>query len=171
MAKVFSEAESVRSIAAGLIANYHPELGTARIRYVFQDKANLKGGVEVYGQTKKVSGVSEYLLEVDFLIVVAEDKWTEMANDQQTALVDHLLERCTGEEDEKTGEMKWKVREPDVQEFASILRRHGAWNDSLSGFVSVAKEINIDEIAQEEAGVSTETSEEESVEDLLSEIE
>lgn len=172
MPKVYSEAESVRSISAGLIANYHPELASARLRYIFVDKASLKGGVDILGKTKKISGPLEYLLELDFLIEIAQDKWVDLSNEQQTALVDHLLERCTGEEDEKSGEMKWKIREPDVQEFSSILRRHGAWNDSLSGFVSVAHEIKVDTLAAEEAGVSTAESEEESesVEDLLSEI-
>lgn len=173
MPKSYSEAESVRTISAGLIANYHPELASARMRFIFVDKASLKGGVEVLGKAKKISGPLEYCLELDFLIEIAQDRWNDLTIEQQTALVDHLLERCTGEEDEKTGEMRWKNREPDVQEFASILRRHGAWNDSLSGFVSVAHEIKIDTLASEEAGVDTTAteSESESVEDLLSEIE
>ena len=172
MPKVYSEAESVRSIAGGLIANYHPELATARLRYIFVDKASGKGGIDILGKTRKISGPLEYLLELDFLIEVAADKWVELNNERRTALVDHLLERCTGEENEKSGEMVWKIREPDVQEFASILRRHGAWNDQLTGFVSVAHEIQVDTIAREEAGVDTTEAqtETESVEDLLSEL-
>lgn len=172
MPKTYSEAESVNAISGGLISNYHPELATARLRYIFVDKASAKGGVDVLGKTRKISGPLEYLLELDFLVEIAEDKWVELSQEQRVALVDHLLERCTGEEDEKSGEMKWKIREPDVQEFASILRRHGAWNDQLTGFVSVAQEIQVDTIAREEAGVETaeEESEQESVEDLLSEL-
>jgi hypothetical protein len=170
MPKVYSEAESVRAIAGGLVANYHPELATARIRYIFVDKASARGGIDVLGKTRKVSGPLEYLLELDFLIEVAGDKWVELDNERRTALVDHLLERCTGEEDEKSAEMVWKIREPDVQEFASILRRHGAWNDQLSGFVSVAQEIEVDTIAREETMVDTAEVQTESVEDLLSEL-
>jgi hypothetical protein len=172
MPKVYSEAESVKALSGGLIANYHPELATARLRYIFVDKASKKGGLDVLGKARKVSGPLEYLLELDFLVEIAADKWQDLSQEQRQALVDHLLERCTGEEDEKSGEMAWQLREPDVQEFASILRRHGAWNDSLSGFVSVAQEIRVDTIAREEAGVNTgETqSVEENVEDLLSEI-
>lgn len=172
MPKVYSEAESVRSLSGGLIANYHPELANARIRYIFVDKASSKGGIDVLGKTRKISGPLEYLLELDFLIEIAADRWHDMDNTQRTALVDHLLERCTGEEDEKSGEMKWKIREPDVQEFASILRRHGAWNDQLTGFVSVAHEIEVDTIAREEGGVDTSENQEEAetVEDLLSEV-
>lgn len=172
MSKTYSEAESVKAISGGLIANYHPELATARLGYIFVDKASSKGGVEVLGKTRKISGPLEFLLELDFLIEIAEDQWATLSQEQRLALVDHLLERCTGEEDEKSGEMKWKIREPDVQEFASILRRHGAWNDQLSGFVSVAQEIEVDTLAREEAGVDTaeQQTEQESVEDLLSEL-
>ena len=180
MPRIYAEAENVKALAGGLIANYHPELSTARMRYIFVDKASKKGGVDVLGKARKISGPLEYLLELDFLIEVALDKWQELSGEQRQALVDHLLEHCTGEEDEKTGEMKWVVREPDVREFASILRRHGAWNEALGAFVLVAQEAGIDAIAEEEAGVvqpQTQTQSEasaepdpENIEDLLGDL-
>jgi len=156
MSRVFSEAESVESLAQGLIPNYHPELTEARILYVFVDKASKKGGKELWGKAQKVSGVWEFYTEKDFIITVPADKWMTLEPAQQTALVDHLLERCTGEDDEKTGETKWIIREPDVQEFANILERHGVWNADLERFVMVAKDVDISHIAEEEAEVELE---------------
>lgn len=151
MPKEWSEADdSVGTIAGGLIPNYHAELASARIKYVFVSEASMKGGHELYGRVKKVAGFLEWAIECDFLIEVALDKWNELEAHQRTALVDHLLERCTGEEDEKSGEMKWKLREPDVQEFASILDRYGAWHTALAGFVSVAKRVNLEGFEEEE---------------------
>lgn len=150
MPKTYASAESVESIANGLIPNYHPELATARIMYVFVDKASSKGGRELAGKVRKFSGFLEWALENDFVLEVALEKWNDMTESQRTALVDHLLECCTGEEDEDTGDMSWKVREPNVQEFSSVLHRQGAWNESLQEFVSMAKGINIDEIIAEE---------------------
>jgi hypothetical protein len=157
MAKVYDTAESVESIAGGLIPNYHPELGTARIHYVFVDKATQKGGKDVLGKARKLSGYQEWALEKDFVVEVALDKWNELNESQHTALVDHLLERCFGEEEEGSGEMKWRLREPDVQEFSSILERHGAWHEDLVGFVSIARQVNIDEIAEQETDVELES--------------
>lgn len=154
MPRVYSEANSVDAVAKNLIANYHAHLATARIRFVFVDQGGKKGGREVGGKVKKISGVLEFLLETDFLIEMAEDKWVELNPKQQEAQLDHLLECCVGEEDEETSEMIWSVREPEMQEFASILRRHGAWNQSLHGFVSVAKEIELEAIIEEETGVN-----------------
>jgi hypothetical protein len=41
-----------------------------------------------------------------------------------------------GEEDESTGDMKWGIRPPEVQEFSEIAERHGQWNENL---VEIAK--------------------------------
>jgi hypothetical protein len=158
MPKIYEEAASVSSIAGGLIPNYHPELATARIHYVFINEATQKGGHEVLGKARKLAGYQLWALEKDFVVEVALDKWNELSEPQRTALTDHLLERCFGEEDEESGEMKWKLREPDVQEFSTILERHGAWHESLVGFVTIAHSLNIDEIAEEETGVAATTS-------------
>jgi hypothetical protein len=154
MAKEFSEAETVAQIANGLIPNYHPELATAKILYIFVSKASTKNGQEVWGKAKKLSGLFEWYAERDFLIEVAKDKWDGLNANERTALVDHLLERCTGEEDEENGgAMKWKMRDPEVQEFATILQRYGAWHKGLNSFISIAKSVKLDEIIAEEAEI------------------
>lgn len=143
MAQTYENAEAVEAIANSLIPTYHPDLANAKIRYVFKEKAGKKGGKTVYGTVKKMSDLMIFLIEADFLIEMGLDAWNEMDAQKRTAAVDHLLERIYGEEDENSGEMKWKVREPDVQEFSSILSRHGAWNDDLVGFLTVAQTIDL----------------------------
>lgn len=149
MPKLYGSAESVEEIANQLLPTYHPELATARIAYVFVDVASKKNGLPVLGKTRKVSGALEYLLEKDFIVEVAMDQWNDADERKRHALVDHLLESCTGEEDETTGDMTWKTRSPDVHEFTSILNRHGAWTNELSGMVEVAKRLDLEAIAQE----------------------
>jgi hypothetical protein len=156
MSKVYENAESVETIAERLLPTYHSELATARMKYIFVDKASMKNGKPVLGKVRKITGASEFLLEKDFLVEIALDRWNDLAPVQREALVDHLLERCFGEEDEETAEMKWKLREPDVQEFATILRRHGAWNDDLVALLSVAQSIRVDARVQEVVDGETE---------------
>lgn len=149
MAKVYSTAESAEAVAQHLIPLYHPELATARIKFISVDKGAVKNGKIVPGKTRRISGAMEYLLECDFLIEIAMDSWNEKTESQRHAMMDHLLERLTGEEDEKSGEMKWTTREPDVEEFTSILRRHGAWNDDLASFATVAKTVDVDSLVED----------------------
>jgi hypothetical protein len=157
MAKEYGMAEAVEDIAVKLIPSYHPELATARMKYIYVDKASQKGGRPVLGKVRKVSGALQFLLDIEFLFEVALDTWNELDPNARTALVDHLLERCYGEEDEDTGEMSWRVREPDVQEFSSILQRHGAWNEALNGFVSIAQHVKVDDLIDDVVAAAEET--------------
>ncbi len=143
MSQVWSDAESVESLAEGLISSHHPELATATFRYIFKEKASSKGGKKIYGSVKKMSEEGKFLTagNPDFVVIVALECWNELDSNKRLALVDHLLERCTGEEDDK-GEMKWSTRDPDVHEFASILSRHGTWTESLENFASVAASLD-----------------------------
>lgn len=160
MPKIYAEAENVEKEALSLIPMYHPELATARFKFVFVDKASMKNGKPVRGKVRRITGVLEFLLDSDFLMEIALDQWNELSDVQRKALIDHLLECCTGEEDENDGgDMKWSVREPDVQEFSAILRRHGAWNDDLAAFASIAKTIDIDSLVEDAVeGINSTTS-------------
>jgi hypothetical protein len=149
MAMMYGEAEEAEKIANNLVGTYHPELATARFRYIFKEKASKKGNKPVMGSVKKMSDLMVYLINVDFMVEIPLDIWNELDNTKRTALVDHLLERCSGEEDEESGEMKWKVREPDVHEFSSILRRYGAWTTELAEFSSIAKSLDLDFMTDE----------------------
>lgn len=157
MPQTFTSAEAVEEIAQRLIGNYHPELGTARIKFLFQEKAGKKGGKVILGKAQKVSGVLEHFADADFLIVVALDQWNDLAANRRTALVDHLLERCTGEEDPEDpgAEMKWKTREPDVHEFSTILQRYGAWSEDLAGFCAIAQSLDEGETTAVETRVTS----------------
>lgn len=149
MPKTYDEAETVEIIAKGILPTFHAELAEARIKFYFVSEASMKGGRPVLGKVRKCGGALQYLLEFDFLIEVALDQWNGLNDIQRKALVDHLLEYCSGEADEETGEMKWTVREPDVREFSTILSRHGAWNEGLIGFIQVAQRIQIDARVEE----------------------
>jgi hypothetical protein len=146
----YTEAEAVELLARELLPVHHPEIASANIKFVFRTKASSKNGRPVMGTVRKVSGVMKYLTDIDFLMEVAMDVWNTLSGEQRRALVDHLLERCTGDENENDpgGSMKWKLREPDVHEFSSILSRYGAWNDDLLAFQTAFQHgIDLHEIA------------------------
>lgn len=147
--RLFGYAQTVEDVADRIVPTFHPELASARIKYVGVDKASKSNGRIVYGKSGRISGMNALFAEADFYVLVALDEWNTMDDRKRTALVDHLLEACTGEEDEQSGAMKWKMRKPDVHEFTSILNRHGAWTDELSGMVEVAQRLNIEARAQE----------------------
>lgn len=149
MGKTYADAELVETFAKRLLKEHHSELATARIRYIWVSEASKKSGRPVLGKVRKISGALQFLTDLDFLVEVALDQFNDLTEKQREALVDHLLQRCHGEEDEKTGEMKWSIRDPDVQEFSEILDRHGAWNEDLRGFVTIAHAIDVDALVDD----------------------
>jgi hypothetical protein len=154
--QVYAEAEAVQAIANDLIATYHPTLATAKFRFLFKEKASKKGGKVQPGSVKKLSDQMLFLIDANFLMEIPLETWNEMDATKRVALIDHLLERCVGEEDEDGGgDMKWSVREPDVNEFATILRRYGAWHDDLAAFVSVGQSIDLGYLTEVESSTET----------------
>lgn len=150
--QTFANAEAVQEMARESIAQHHPELATARIGYVFVDRGGEKvGSKKVYGKVRRITGVLEHLLELDFLVVVNLYVWNNLSADKRRALVDHLLSRCWGEEDEDDpgAGMKWSLKDPDVSEFSDVLRRHGMWTEELGAFVSVAQQLDTDKIVDD----------------------
>lgn len=162
MAVEYAIAESVAKFAEALIASQHPHLATAQIDYLFVDKEMKAKGRPLFGKVSCPGALLKFYTGKDFIVEVSAPSWNELTAAQRSALVDHLLERCSGEEDDESGEMKWKLREPDVQEFGTILHRHGVWHDGLRDFISVARAIPFDAI------ISEETVEEQDVTEFLS---
>lgn len=136
---IIGDMDSVKEIASKLIPKHHTHLGSANIIYLCRSKASAPGGQKSPGAVKKASPIEKHVSrayfqdgqEADFIVMVALDVWNDLAPNQRTALVDHLLTQCGGEEDPKTGEMKFRKRAPQVQEFPEVAERHGRWNTGL----------------------------------------
>jgi hypothetical protein len=139
---LISDHESAKEVAKQLITDYHPHLASANIIYLCRSKAQKQGGKKLFGSVKKASPIERHIgggyfpigEEADFIMMIALDVWNVSENNQRTAMIDHLLTRCCGEEDDKTGHMRYFLQAPSVQEFAEIANRHGMWNSSLEEF-------------------------------------
>jgi len=140
---IIGDSESAEETARKLIPKYHPELASANIIYLCRNKAVKSAGKPIPGHVKKASPMEAHISrsyfsannqdeEANFIMTVALEVWNTMQPNQRIALIDHLLTRCVGTEDEKTGEMKYGIRPPQIQEFSEIAERHGRWNDELA---------------------------------------
>ena len=136
---VFDDFPTIADMTEKLIAKYHPELGSASFKYICRSKSTKNSGKPVPGNVYRMGGKFRHLVDSDFVIEIALDCWNEFEPSQRTALIDHLLSRCTGIEDEQNGEMKWGIRHPEVQEFPEVASGNGCWNDSLTEMASCLK--------------------------------
>jgi len=69
----YEASKEVINIAQDLVEKYHQSLKDARIGFVFRSEAQYSGGMMVLGQASKVSDKLKPVLELDFLIWIAED--------------------------------------------------------------------------------------------------
>jgi len=138
---LFADHEDSEMIAKALIARYHPHLASTKIKWLCRNKAAKSAGKLVPGHVKKASPIERHLAdqEYDFIITIALDVWNEFTGDSKSALIDHLLSRCVAMENERTGELKYRVQPPQVQEFPEVALRHGAWNEDLAALNSSIK--------------------------------
>lgn len=153
MPVTYEPADEVRRVAQRMIDKYHPDLRAVRIEYVFRSKASKRHGRVVAGSAKKVTGVNA-LLATDgaqssedlafFLVTIAKDIWETLEPSKREALVDHELEHCRVEVDED-GFASLVMRGHDIEEFSSIVGRHGLWSDDLEWFVTSlpAEQMNL----------------------------
>ena len=161
MAKAnYTNAPEVQQIAEDLIPKYHQHLidFDVKIRYVFVDKTPKSKGREVWGTCRKISNLNAFLAEGNdssepfFVITISQDVWDVLPHDKRVALVDHELCHAWAEANEKedADPVKLSTVPHDLEEFASIVRRHGLWREDVEAFVKAALSGKSDE-QQEEA--------------------
>lgn len=133
--------DQAKGYADKLIKEHHPHLATANITFLCRNRASKSQGKPVPGSVKRASLVEKHLSgsECDYIMTLSLDVWNSLTSSQRLALVDHLLTRCVGTEDERNGSMKWSLRSPEVQEFAEVVSRNGLWNESIADFIDSAK--------------------------------
>tara|TARA_B110000503_G_C6750074_1_gene251214 strand:+ start:27 stop:488 length:462 start_codon:yes stop_codon:yes gene_type:complete len=135
---IWIASKDVTDVITTLIANFHPDLAliSDEIAVLFREKASKSGGRVVLGKTKKAPSLLSLLggKEYRFILELAADEWKTLDGKQQTALLDHLLCQCSVEEDEKSGDIKYTIKSPDLFFFSAELERHGNWrpNDDLT---------------------------------------
>jgi len=127
----FDPAEEVEKIAKKLIPKYHSHLATSRIAYLFKSKKIKSKGREVVATAKTIGKEMHALSGYHFLITTAYPTWKALSDKQKLAVVDHELEHCFVEDDEKTGEPKYSILPHDVEEFGVIIKRHGLYTTDL----------------------------------------
>lgn len=136
------ESPDVKKLAQEIISEWHKPLADLKIAYFFRAKAGKSGDKVVAGKCIRVDDRNWLLHGYDILIEIAKDVWSKAKPDFRRAIVDHELTHIYAELDaagkivrDADGRAQVALRERDVQEFAGILRRHGAYTDDLIRFL------------------------------------
>ncbi|MFA5132705.1 MAG: putative metallopeptidase [Candidatus Paceibacterota bacterium] len=151
----FDRADTVAEIAKRLIPKFHTHLVNARIAYLFKNKEIKKGGKIVIATAGKCSpkenalakynnGMSDVDVEgFDFLLIVSYPVWQTLTDAQKLAVIDHELSHMLVQTDDESedGDTKYTIIEHDVQEFCSVIERHGLYMKDLENFAEAVKNL------------------------------
>lgn len=127
---------------------HHEHLRKVKIALAWNTawRADVDGRL-VLGKCKRASDLDRELSEHDFVILLNQEAWNELSEDQRLALLDHELSHCqqvldgTGrQKEDERGRLVWRIRKHDVEEFRDVIARNGCYMSDLADFVKAALE-------------------------------
>lgn len=122
----------------------------ARIGFLSCDDDKHIGEMMVHAECIKVPEIYKVFAPYDFLIVVYEPNVAHMTGDQLEILMYHEMMHCDFEE-RKDGDITWKIRRHDIEDFLSILEKHGLhWSEDL---VKVGRNTEAESIESKEESI------------------
>ncbi len=134
--------EDIRKLAAKLITDHHGGLAEANICYLIRTGEWKKKGKDVFITAELVSRKHKHLIGYDFIITVGYRAWLATADEEMhKAILDHGLTHCCKDVD-KEGNPKYYIQDHSVEDFASIVRRHGLWSSDLRNMMNAYQESN-----------------------------
>jgi hypothetical protein len=140
----YQQSSEIEVKAKAIIMEHHPHLENATIAYLMQMAKRDKHDNIVLpklreGKARKLASACvvppKYfaLTGFDFLIVVKEEAWAFFDDRQRRALLDHELSHCLQDGN------GYYVGDHDVQEFCSIVERHGPWKSDIARFAQAVQ--------------------------------
>ena len=85
------------------------------------------------GKCSKATGKWRYLVDKDFVIEVFSGFWEPATQNQKEALLLHELCHIISEENDE-GEITWKIKKHDLEEFNFVVEKYKDWRPELSEF-------------------------------------
>jgi len=127
-------AQEVKEMAEALIPKEHPHLAKATIVYLFRKGDWKSKGATVYGCAEKAPEKWRHISNCDFVITINFDVWNGSLENIRKALLDHELTHCI-EVIDNEGFAKWAIQPHVIEDFPSIIRKHGLWTEGLRAMV------------------------------------
>lgn len=104
-----------------------------RIKFVYTVKNSDK-----IASIRKVSDLMKMWVNADYVIMIYESNFSDLDDVAKEAVLFHELCHIKVVIDKK-GNKKFKLRKHDVEEFVDVVKKYGAYQNSLNFFVSILR--------------------------------
>ena len=126
MSSKYFESEEIEAIAEKLIPSMAWE-DAPEIKFLILDSPRSS----YFGKCSKATGKWKHLTGMDYVVEVWDGFWKTATQIQKQALLYHELSHIDYKEDKDTGEITWKIKRHDVEEFFDVVKNYGIWDSKL----------------------------------------
>lgn len=143
--------EAMYPMLEQIVGAHHEDLDRTNARialaWAMSWKADADGIVKL-GQCKKASDLDRELAAFDFIVLLNMEWWqdAEVTDDQRRALLDHELCHAALKYDtdgdavrDEKGRYVYRTRKHDIEEFSSVVERHGLYKRDLERFYAAIR--------------------------------
>jgi hypothetical protein len=129
--------EDVEALLKDLIRLHHSSLVNANFALLYKNKEMMKGDTIIFATVQAVGPKFKALTDFDFLITIPFPTWNQLGDTEKRMVLDHELCHCFADENEKTGDTKYKLLDHDFSDFLDIARRYGLNSVTCGKFADV----------------------------------
>ena len=139
----YSESTDLKNLADTLLDKHHSALKVLKICYEYRDEASVSNGKVIAGRCCRVDDRIYVIHGYDVIIEIAKDVWDEATDNFRVAILDHELshigirfeEDGNPSRDPSSDRIKVYLKHHDIEEFADVLERYGAYHAALRSFI------------------------------------
>ena len=120
--KEFEISDELEKLALKVIKEQNMDLEGSKVQYLLVYPNISKS---VAGRCIKTGKELKFFSDNDYLIEMSGELWDNLDDDTRYILMQHELMHIMPITNEKTGDITFKIRPHDIEDFSTLLKKHG----------------------------------------------
>lgn len=140
ISKEFEPSDELRKLGEEVIDEQKLDIGNAKIQYLLVYPHINK---TTAGRCVRTGMELKFFSDSDYLIEMSGELWDSLDSPTQKILMEHELRHIMPIINDKTGDCKYQIRPHDVEDFSSIIKKHGTdWIQKVKLSISSIYDLN-----------------------------
>ena len=142
--KTFEKSDELQQLGEKVIDTQKIDIYPSKICYLLVYPHISK---TVAGKCVKSGKELKFFTNFDYLIEISGELWDALDEKTRAILIEHELLHVLPTSNDKTGDWEFKLRDHNVQDFASIIKKHGIdWIHKVKASQAALYELSEDDI-------------------------
>jgi NTP pyrophosphatase (non-canonical NTP hydrolase) len=142
--KKFEISAEVKELAEKVINEQKVDIYPSKLEYLLVYPCISK---TVAGKCVKSGKELKFFSTFDYLIEISGELWDALDEKTREILIEHELKHVLPVANDKTGDWEFKIRDHNVQDFASIIKKHGIdWISKVKASQASLYEIDEEDV-------------------------